>query len=93
MLLVTTKRGVPASSKITFRVQTGLQMPTVMNTPLGSYDYARLYNQALENDGLAPRYDEATLNAYRDPNSNPYLYPNINWKNELIKKTAPLTLA
>lgn len=93
VLLVTTKRGVPSTSKISFRVQTGLQMPTVMNTPLGSYDYARLYNQALANDGLAPRYDEATLNAYRDNSGNPYLYPNINWKNELFKKTAPLTLA
>ena len=93
VLLVTTKRGVPSTSMISFRVQTGLQMPTVMNTPLGSYDYARLYNQALANDGLAPRYDEATLNAYRDNSGNPYLYPNINWKNELFKKTAPLTLA
>lgn len=91
-LLVTTKKGLPSTSKISIRLQTGLQTPTKMNTPLGSYDYARLYNQALTNDGLPARYDANMLAAYQN-NSDPYLYPNVNWKREIMKKSAPLTLA
>ena len=63
VLLVTTKKGLPSTSKISIRLQTGLQTPTKMNMPLGSYDYARLYNQALTNDGLPARYDANMLAA------------------------------
>ena len=92
VLLVTTKKGELSTSKISFRVQTGLQMPTVMNTPLGAYDYASLYNQALANDGQVARYNTDELIAYQN-GSSPYLYPNVNWKKEMFKNSTPLTFA
>lgn len=92
VLLVTTKKGKISAPKIGFRVQTGIQAPTYKSDPLGSYDYARLYNQALTNDGLATRYSDDALAAYQS-GANPYLYPNVNWRKEVLKNTAPLSMA
>ncbi len=92
VLLVTTKKGRMSASEIGIRLQGGIQMPTFKNDPVDAYDYARLYNQALANDGLAPRYNSDQLKAYKD-GGNPYLYPNVNWRNEILKKAAPLTMA
>lgn len=92
VLLVTTKKGRVAPPSISFRVQTGLQMPTSTLQPLGSYDYARLYNQALANDGLAARYTDDALAAYQN-GSDPYLYPNVDWRKQLLRSSAPLTMA
>ncbi|MCI7310018.1 MAG: SusC/RagA family TonB-linked outer membrane protein [Prevotella sp.] len=89
VLVVTTKKGRLASPEIAIRLQTGIQTPTVKPEPVSSYDYARLYNQALVNDGLAPRYGEEALGAYAN-GSNPYLYPQVNWRDELLKNSAPM---
>lgn len=91
VLLITTKKGYHSSPKIGFRMQTGIQMPTIMDTPMDAYNYARLYNQALENDGKAALYTNEALAAYQS-GSNQYLYPNVNWKNQLYKNTTPLTM-
>ena len=92
VLLVTTKKGCISAPSVSVRVQTGLQRATAMDDPLGAYDYARLYNQARSNDGLSPRYSTEELTTYQN-GSEPYLYPNVNWKNEILKQTAPLTFA
>ena len=91
VLLITTKKGFHSSPKIGFRIQTGLQMPTIMDTPMDAYQYASLYNQALINDGKAPIYSSDALAAYQS-GTNGYLYPNVNWKKQLYKNTAPLTM-
>src|SRR5690606_25885344 len=57
---------------------------------LNSYDYARMYNEALANDGRPEAYSEADLEAYRT-GSSPYYFPNINWYNEVLRETAPIT--
>lgn len=92
VLLVTTKKGKISAPQISIRLQTGLQRATAMDDPLNAYDYARLYNQARINDGFTPRYSAEELSAYQN-GTNPYLYPNVDWKNEILKKTAPLTFA
>lgn len=89
VLVVTTKKGRIASPEISIRLQTGIQAPIVKPQPVTAYDYARLYNQALVNDGLAPQYTEEALTAYSN-GSSPYLYPQVNWRNELLKNSAPL---
>ena len=63
-----------------------------MPDPIDAYDYARLYNQALINDGLSPRYTHEQLSAYQN-GIDPYLYPNVNWKQELLKRKAALSFA
>jgi TonB-linked SusC/RagA family outer membrane protein len=90
VLVVTTKKGVAGQLKINFSAQYGLQQPTRLPDFLGSYDYATLYNEALRNDGITtPKYNAAALEAYKT-GSNPLLYPNVNWQDEVLRKTAPL---
>jgi TonB-linked SusC/RagA family outer membrane protein len=90
VLLVTTKKGVAGKLKINFSAQYGLQQATRLPQFLGAYDYANLYNEALRNDGITtPKYDATALEAYRT-GSNPLLYPDVNWQDEVLRKTAPL---
>lgn len=92
ILLITTKKGKYSPPKVTFRVQTGLQTPTFMDSPINAVQYAGLYNQALENDGLPIRYMPSDIAAYEN-GSDPWLHPDVNWKEQIMKNVAPLTSA
>ncbi|RPE12356.1 TonB-dependent receptor [Chitinophaga lutea] len=83
-LLVTTKKGIPGRRRISFTAQTGVQQTGKMRQPLNAYDYARLYNEALENDGKAPVYTQADLDAYKN-GSDPVAHPDVNWMDQAIK--------
>lgn len=89
VLLVTTKRGANSPLVVNFSTQQGFHTATRLPQFLGSYDYARLYNEGLKNDGKAPLYTDADLQAYQT-GSDPYFHPNVNWYNEVLKKTAPI---
>jgi len=88
VLLITTKRGKEGPLKVSFSAQTGFESPLKLPDFLGSYDYAILYNEGLNNDGLPNLYTDYELNAYQT-GSDPYLYPNVNWYNEILRKSAP----
>ncbi|GEP88368.1 TonB-linked outer membrane protein, SusC/RagA family [Chitinophaga terrae (ex Kim and Jung 2007)] len=90
VLLVTTKRGMAGKPKITFGAQTGWQSPTRLPEFLDSYNYATLYNEARRNDGQPERYSAADLEAYRSQ-SDPYFHPDVNWYDEVLKKSAPMS--
>lgn len=49
-----------------------------------AYTYANAMNEALMNDGLSPRYSANELNAFRT-GAYPYLYPNVDWVNEVLR--------
>ncbi|MDX9929937.1 MAG: SusC/RagA family TonB-linked outer membrane protein [Bacteroidales bacterium] len=88
IIWITTKKGTPYNSSITFSSEYGFNTPTVMPKYLGAYDYARLYNEALENDGITPAYDATALNAYRD-GTDPLHYPDINYYDKYFGTSAP----
>lgn len=90
VLLVTTKRGTNSPLTIQLSTQQGFQSATRLPQFLGSYDYARLFNEGLANDGKAPRYTDADLEAYRT-GSDPYFHPNVNWYDQVLRKTAPIS--
>ena len=90
VLLVTTKRGSDSPLVVNFSTQQGFHTASTLPQFLGSYDYARLYNEGLVNDGKAPRYTDADLEAYRT-GSDPYFHPNVNWYDVVLKKTAPIS--
>lgn len=90
VILIETKKGRTAGSSVEIRLQTGIQSPTQLSPVLDGVDYANLYNQALVNDGLAPKYSQDQLNEIK-MGTNPYLYPNVNWQKAVLKNTAPLT--
>ncbi len=89
VLYVTTRRGSPSTTKISLDVQGGVQTPVDMVKPLDSYNYALMYNQALQNNGSAPRYSQAALDAYKN-GSDPYKYPNNNLPDMFFKKGSPV---
>src|SRR5690606_32890248 len=90
VLLVTTKRGeISDKVNITFNARYGSQQATELPKFAGSYDYARLYNEALANDGFSRLYTQTQLEGYR-AGTDPYMYPDVNWYEEVLKKNAPI---
>ena len=77
VVMITTKRGKRSAPQMNFRTSYGKQEPTKIPEFLGSYDYARLRNEALINDGQLPSFTEAQLEAYKNgtqPNTDYYGY-------------------
>ena len=77
VVMVTTKRGRRSVPQMNFRTSYGIQQPTKTPEFLGSYDYARLRNEALVNDGNQPTYTPQQLEDYRNGlgyNTNYYDY-------------------
>ncbi|HGJ66650.1 TPA: SusC/RagA family TonB-linked outer membrane protein, partial [bacterium] len=90
VLLITTKRGESGKLKVSFSTRQGLQSAYRLPQFLGSYDYARLYNEALVNDGKPAFYSEADLEAYKK-GDDPYFHPDVNWYDEVLRKYATIT--
>ncbi|MBL4677158.1 MAG: SusC/RagA family TonB-linked outer membrane protein [Mucilaginibacter sp.] len=90
VLLITTKKAVAGAPRISFTAQTGLQSPLGLPRVLPAYQYAYLYNEALQNDGKLPIYSGADIAAYRD-HSDPTGHPDQNWYDLLLRKNSPMT--
>jgi TonB-linked SusC/RagA family outer membrane protein len=88
VLLVTTRKAEAGRPRISFTAQSGIQTPLSLPTPLSSYQYAYLYNEALTNDGQAPFYTATDFNAYKNGN-DPYGHPDVNWFNTILRKNSP----
>lgn len=90
VLQVTTKKGIAGPPRISFTAETGLQSPLKTPNPLSAYQYAYLYNEALLNEGKPTAFSASDFDAYRNGTS-PYLFPDVNWYNTILKKSAPIT--
>ena len=88
VLLVKTKHG-NKDGKYHFKVGVShkIQFDPQSADMVSAYDYANALNQARRNDGAAAAYTDAELQKFRD-GSDPLVYPNINWKDEVFKNTA-----
>lgn len=83
-IMATTKRGIESRPILSFNAQVGFESPTQMPKFLDSYHYAVLYNEALVNDGGAPKYTDEDLALYKSGES-PLTHPNVDWVDEFIK--------
>lgn len=64
VLMITTRnRGEERSPTFSITAQTGFQEPVKMRETLSSFEYAKLYNEALVNVGGAAVYSQAALDA------------------------------
>jgi len=88
-VLVNTKRGFVGKPEIQFISQLGMQQPTNLPTFLNSTEYVTLYNKALQNDGLSIPSDSKYNPSMYDGTQNSLQYPNVNWYDEFLNKTAP----
>jgi TonB-linked SusC/RagA family outer membrane protein len=88
VLLVKTKRGKADTG---FNLKAGasrkLQYDPQMAPMVSAYDYANALNMARANDGFDPAYTADELKNFTY-GGNPYVFPNVNWKDEVFKNTA-----
>ena len=87
VILITTKRGSIAPLKISARANYTMDVAKSFPTYLDGAEYLTLYNQALANDGLSPKFtDEQIYNTAAG--TNPYRYPNQQfYTSDYLNKT------
>ncbi len=93
VVLVTTKEGEKGQLKIDYNGTFGFQKPTYIPDVLNSWEYAEMYrtselNSGSTEDGL--RFSADDVEQYR-LGSNPDLYPNTNWFDEVLDEQAAFT--
>ena len=93
VIWVVTKRGQIGKPKVEVNIVSGLQQAMNIDKPLGAYDYARLYNEAISNDNYSlngyqfvwtPKYNNQQLQSYQNGTGT-----NINWFDQVLRKNAP----
>lgn len=84
VIMINTRKGEVGKQRISLTAQAGLQSAIKLPKPLGAFDYATLYNEALANDGKAPRYTAADLNAWAT-GSDPIFHPDVDWYSTILK--------
>lgn len=84
-ILVKTKRGHAGKTDIKVGYSHKFTFDPEFAQMLDGYDYAIALNKAHANDGLAPAYSQQELDLIK-AGTDPYFYPNVNWKKETFKK-------
>ncbi|MFI3286021.1 MAG: TonB-dependent receptor [Rikenellaceae bacterium] len=93
VILVTTKRGEEGPARINVSTSLSIQTPVQMLDFTNSADYATFYNEAQMNDGVAAgdvRFSDDVIAAFKDQ-SNPLLYPDVDWVDYIFKDYAVQT--
>ncbi|MDR1336369.1 MAG: SusC/RagA family TonB-linked outer membrane protein [Tannerella sp.] len=86
VLLITTKRGKAGAKTFRIGYESGIGLPAHHPEYLHSYDYARLYNEARANDGLAPLYSQSDLDGYRNSTGeNDFRYPDVDYYDYFLR--------
>ncbi len=89
IIQVTTKRPVASPFKLSFTAQHGVQRLINKTKVVSAADYAILYNEARNNDGLAPVYTAQDILAYRD-GSDPLFHPDNDFQKFFLNTGARL---
>jgi len=87
VLLVTTKKGDKHKRIRRVSGEYGVGVASDFPQFLNSHDYARLFNEARANDGLAPIYSDQDITGYKNSTGpNDFRYPNINYSDYFLNK-------
>lgn len=95
VILVTTKRGKDQKPEVSMTANFEFSSPTRTPEYLNSYESVKLLNEALTNDGMPAQYSTDEVEMYRKScageltGSEALLYPNVDWYDEVLKKSAP----
>ena len=85
VILITTKKGQVGKPKVSLRMEAtnlhGLRFPNYIE----GYEFATLMNEANIVAGEHLPWSDEEIELFRD-GSSPYLYPNVNWTDEVLKK-------
>ena len=86
-IVITTRKGIDDGLKIAVDYNYELQTPFRMPQMANNYEYATALNEALVNDGYAPRYSAANISAMKNGQMLD-VFPNVNWQDEVLRKAA-----
>jgi TonB-linked SusC/RagA family outer membrane protein len=96
VILITTKRGSTDQKPIvSLTANFQVQSPTRQDSYLDSYQSVTLLEEALANDGLPSQFSAQDLEMYRKSvagelsGSEAMMYPNVDWYDYVLNKTAP----
>ncbi|MCE4565323.1 TonB-dependent receptor [Maribellus sp. CM-23] len=87
VVIVTTKRGGKGKLQITGRATLQVNQLKRMPEYLGAYEYAKLANEARAMSGDPDLYTRLDLDVIKS-GLDPELYPDVNWIDEIMKKTS-----
>ncbi len=87
VILVNTKRGKLGKPSINVQYEQSFTQPVKLPEYIGSADYALLLNELSLESGNPIRFSEEAVNNFRN-GTDPELYPNVNWLDEVTKDHA-----
>ncbi|GAB3423322.1 SusC/RagA family TonB-linked outer membrane protein [Niabella aquatica] len=88
VILITTKRGSPGKSQIMAQYIEGFTNFTKMPKMADAGTYMRLKNEAQIASGIAPSYSQAYIDSTESVTADHFVYPNVDWFNQVLKKNA-----
>ncbi len=87
VILVNTKRGKLGKPSVNVQYEQSFTQPVKLPEYIGSADYASLLNELSLESGNPLRFTEDAINNFRN-GTDPELYPNVNWLDEVTKDHA-----
>jgi len=87
VILITTKRGTLGKPTISYTYNQGINQPTRVPKMANSASLARYFNEMLVKQGQTAQYTEEEIAKFEN-GSDPLNYPNVNWFNEVLKKSS-----
>ncbi|MBB2144924.1 SusC/RagA family TonB-linked outer membrane protein [Pedobacter sp. LMG 31464] len=86
VIIINTKKGTIGKPAVNFELNQGVsqfvQVPELLDAPT----WMTLYNEALTTRGRAALYTDERINLHRT-GADPDLYPNVNWYDEIFRKS------
>ena len=94
VILITTKRGrknLPPQFNLNFNQ--GFNQPTRIPEMADAPAYMAMINESAIYQGVATRFTQADIDAYKNPNRDLWLYPSTDWYKEGLKTWSPQSKA
>lgn len=85
VVLVKTKTGKIGKPQVYFDYNEGVNTFTAIPEMLNGIDYMNLANEARTNRNQSPIYSQEYIDNTRN-NTDPLLYPNVNWMDEIFER-------
>lgn len=92
VIMINTKRGQIGKPQVDVRYERAYTSPIKLLDYVGSVRYLELMNEMNADNGQAPFVSDATLLNYKHQ-TDPELYPDVNWWDVVAKDNAALTKA
>ncbi|MCF0175581.1 MAG: TonB-dependent receptor [Bacteroidales bacterium] len=91
VILINTKKGTMGRPKVVFKSEMTNLHGLRFQDNIESYEFATLMNEACMVSGNIIPWSDEEIEKFRD-GSDPYLYPNVDWTDAILKKNAFQTI-